>query len=300
MPTVTLPRYGELERHSSPYGDYVLIPNSSGGRSRMCPEMVWAVVVAYWLAGLPEKLVWTQGGLNSGAVAASAAVHDGLCVADLRTTNMTPDEVWRVATWLLRCGVIANIRGVVDNMVEHFHCVMANPRHGHETAKAQVREYLAGGDGLIGDWPFYGPKVPFTTWEDSPYHGLDDFDMAEPKDVWTVALENGQAGRVLSSIAARANQIPTADQVAAALLGRRIGTAALNGWTVGHLIDWMARSTREQGHALTKVATMLGQISAGQEIAQADLDDVQATLAKLTNPGEEPTPEPVEPTEPQP
>lgn len=197
---------------TSAYGPYVWVPNSSGGQSRVCPEMVRAVTVAYWLAGLSDKLEWTQGGLNDGAVAASAQVHNGLCVADLRTTNMTSQQVWLVATFLLRCGVIANIRGVVDSLVDHFHCVMANPVHAHRTAKDQVAEYRDGGDGLVGDRPFYGPKVPFTTWEDSPYHGLDDFDMATPADVWTADVAPGDekqsAGKVLWAILGYVRNLP--------------------------------------------------------------------------------------------
>lgn len=167
--------------------------------------MLRAVTAAYWLAGLLHKLDWTQGGLNDAAVAASAKVHDGLCVADLRTTNMTNAEVWRVATWLLRCGVIANIRGVVDSLVEHFHCVMANPKHAHKDAARQVEEYRDGGDGLVGDKPFYGPKVPFTTWENSRYYGTDELDMAEPKDVWKVDTDpdgTETAGQMLNWIRA--------------------------------------------------------------------------------------------------
>lgn len=273
----------------SEYGPYVYVPNSSGGQSRVCPEMVQAIKVAYWLAGLLDKLVYTQGGLNDSAVAASKKVHNGLCVADLRSTNMTDAELWSVATWLLRCGVIANIRGVVDSMVDHMHCVMANPVHAHQDAKDQVAEYRAGGDGLIGSRPFYGPKVPFTTWEDSPYYGLDELDMATPGDVWRTDVAPGtetqSAGKVLWAVLGYVKNLP------AKILATKAGTGKLNGWTVAHLIDWNARATQAQGEILSQIVTMLGQISQGQEVAQADLDAVQAQVADLVKPEEPDEPE---------
>ena len=172
---------------NSTYGPYVFVANSGGGQSRVCPEMVAAIHTAYRLAGLSTKLVYTQGGLNASSVAASAATHNGLCVADLKTNGvLTSAQRWTVTTCLLRCGVVAFIRGVQDSLTEHIHCVMANPRHAHSSAKAQVAEYRRGGDGLVGSRSFYGPNVPFTTWEDSPYHpdnAKDWLDMVSEADL---------------------------------------------------------------------------------------------------------------------
>jgi hypothetical protein len=290
---------------TSSYGPYVYVPNSGGGQSRVCPEMVRAITVAFWLADLSHKLVYTQGGLNSSAVKASAATHNGLCVADLRTTNMTAAELWRVTESLLRCGVIAFIRGVQDSLTDHLHCVMADPRHAHPDAKAQVTEYRRGGDGLVGTRPFYGPKVAFTTWEDSPHYGTDAWDMAEPKDVWTADVDPAAtkvpAGKVLWDIWQKVKTLGTAAgggtpiDNARALLRWKAGTREVKDWTTGHLIDYTARASLAQGRVLAQIVTMLGQISEGQKITQADLDAVQAQLEALTKVEEEPEP----PTEAQ-
>jgi hypothetical protein len=66
-------------------------------------------------------------------------------------------------------------------------------------------------------------------------------------------------------------------------------------WTTGHLIDYTARASLAQGRVLAQIVTMLGQISEGQKITQADLDAVQAQLEALTKVEEEPEP----PTEAQ-
>ncbi len=68
------------------------------------------------------------------------------------------------------------------------------------------------------------------------------------------------------------------------------GDARVNGWTLGHLLEWQARMALSQQAATAALAKAVAALAAGQTLAQADLDDIQATLA------EEPPPLPPVPS----
>ncbi len=66
--------------------------------------------------------------------------------------------------------------------------------------------------------------------------------------------------------------------------------ARLNGWTLGHLIEWQARMALTQQAATAALAKAVAALASGQTLAQADLDDIQATLAAEPEPPNPPTP----------
>jgi len=171
--------FRETAKHSE-YGGYGYV-----GNSRMNKATHDAIMMAYYLAEQP--LEFSQGGLNNGVEGASAKTHDGLGVADTRTTaiGISKDEAFRVISFGMDCGVILFARGMggPDSMVPHLHGVMVGMRSTmHPDTYDQIYAndwgYADGGGGLEGrkSARWWGPpRKPLVTWENSKYN---------PKNGW--------------------------------------------------------------------------------------------------------------------
>jgi hypothetical protein len=136
-------------------------------------EILRAIDEASW--EFWRGLFLTQGGLST-SVAASANTHAGLGAFDIRTRNNTRAELWKLAAMFLRSGIVLFPRGY--NVGRDF---FRNNKHGHAvsresydslhpSAKAQYKEYIAGGDGLVGSAQYTGPSTKFERWKTSPYN----------------------------------------------------------------------------------------------------------------------------------
>lgn len=133
----------------------------------------------------------TQGGLST-SVAASANTHAGLGCFDVRTKNNSKDEVWELASMFLRSGMVFFPRGYVADSFQdakHGHVVSRESYDSlHPSAKAQYREYIAGGDGLVGSAKYTGPSTPFERWTTSPYNGAN---ITEGAQTYWVSVADG-------------------------------------------------------------------------------------------------------------
>lgn len=106
------------------------------------------------LAYADGKLDLYQGSYNAGAVSQSAGTHDGGGVVDL-----SPYDHARKVLELRRTGFAAYYRPRIPGLWEaHVHAVLMGNVKLSASAKAQVSEYLAGGDGLKGSAPDTGPR----------------------------------------------------------------------------------------------------------------------------------------------
>lgn len=83
--------------------------------------------------------------------------------------------------------------------------------------------------------------------------------------------------------------------IAKAVLTAKVGTGTMDDWTVRHLIDWTARTTKTQGEAITKVLEKLVADDPGEAELKAELAKIREQLAVIDD--EE---EPDDPVEPQP
>lgn len=119
-------------------------------------------------------VVWTQGGLNAGGVAASARTHDGLDVGDISVKGKTLAQIRAFVTELMLCGIVGFIRGFVDSMPRHIHLVCVPANRAHDSTELQIYHsrygYKNGGAGLAGapSARWWGPKrLPLIAWEQS-------------------------------------------------------------------------------------------------------------------------------------
>lgn len=100
------------------------------------------------------KITLTQGSYNAGGVSASAGTHDGGGVVDC-----TAYDAERKVRVLRSLGFAAWHRKAIDGLwPEHVHAVLMGNAKLSDQAKAQVAEYLAGGDGLKGNARDDGPR----------------------------------------------------------------------------------------------------------------------------------------------
>lgn len=104
----------------------------------------------------------SQGSYNAGGVAASAGTHDGGGAIDVVPADL--GEARQLERVLRRLGFAAYVRPRLTRAdgslvwVLHVHAIMIGNRKLSAGASAQVREYLAGGDGLLGSAPDTGPR----------------------------------------------------------------------------------------------------------------------------------------------
>lgn len=105
----------------------------------------------------------TQGGYNSGVVAASAGTHDGGGVIDVAASLVDTEakrRIWRRSGWAMW-----HRRTWEGNWPEHGHGVLIGCPHASAGAKRQVTAYKAGRNGLASGAADQGPKVAAVTWE---------------------------------------------------------------------------------------------------------------------------------------
>lgn len=165
-------------KSSRTWGSYGLTRSGHRVNKSLYDAVQMAAFLADW-----GPVYWVQGGINAGKVAASAMTHAGLDVGDL-SVRVRPGGAWqplkkikRFVTWLMRCGVIGFIRGFVDRMTKHLHCVGVPGRQAHSSCKAQIYNrrygYKYGGAGLGGapGARWWGPKrEKLITWAQSKYN----------------------------------------------------------------------------------------------------------------------------------
>lgn len=123
---------------------------------------------------LGYTLTITQGSYNTGGVKASGGTHDGGGVVDLAPF----DHAAKVFV-LRRIGFAAWYRPELWRdgkrvWPPHIHAVLIGHGRLSDAARAQAAEYLAGGDGLVGEAPDNGPRVTTArfTWRTARAHIL--------------------------------------------------------------------------------------------------------------------------------
>ncbi len=116
--------------------------------------------------GVRTPFPLTQGSYHPG-VGASAGTHDGGGTIDFRTLGLTKTQIALQVKALRMAGFAAWSRGNGnDTLSPHIHGVAIGDREMSPSARSQVREYFAGGDGLIGSRPDPDRAIgrPFPAW----------------------------------------------------------------------------------------------------------------------------------------
>jgi len=204
-------------------------------------------------AGINPGLVYVVQGSWSNS-SASAGTHSGGGAFDLRVRNLPSARVPPLVVELRRrCGGPVWLRDQQHGGFDpHIHGIVRDELDLSWAAQMQVLSYDAGHNGLANNGPDYHPRPK---WVRFPFTPPEDLDMTPAEMLGA--------------------KVPSTDK-------------RLNGWTLGHLIEWQGRMALAQRDATAGVVKALAALAAGQQVAQADLDDIQATLA-------EPEPEPAEP-----
>lgn len=107
----------------------------------------------------------TQGGYNKGGVTASAGTHDRGGVLDVRSTlvdNVGKLRAWREAGWFMSDRLPSE-----GSWPRHGHGVLVGCPHVSSGARSQVESYRRGRNGLRGQGPDRGPRVPIVTWREA-------------------------------------------------------------------------------------------------------------------------------------
>jgi hypothetical protein len=116
----------------------------------------------------------SQGGYNKGGVGPSAGTHDGGAVVDLKVDLWSHNQRMLAVKWLRRCGWAAWLRAPYQGPWPwHIHAVRIEDASASWAAKQQVTAYRKGRNGLANNAADDGPKVPYTTWEDSEYNPVN-------------------------------------------------------------------------------------------------------------------------------
>lgn len=120
------------------------------------------------------ELTIVQGSYVKNGADASASTHDGGGVIDIRTWDLPKDVTPQAVVRALRdVGFAAWYRTEEQGFDPHIHAVAIGDAELDPSARDQVNEYRAGGDGLVGDRPDpqpYRPKpIPvYNYWSDRP------------------------------------------------------------------------------------------------------------------------------------
>lgn len=101
--------------------------------------------------GVSKPFYIVQGSYTSG-VAASGTTHDGGGALDIRTWDRSREDVVKMVKALRMAGFAAWKRGYGDDGFDevHIHAIAIGDRDLSSSARDQVQEYFAGGDGLVG------------------------------------------------------------------------------------------------------------------------------------------------------
>jgi len=125
--------------------------DSSGRKVRMTRFAKAAFDLTCHIADVVPIIV--QGGFQGdGGAEASAGTHNLAGCIDTRTWDLTDSEVEDLIWAGASIGVVLWYRKP-PTFDEHAHWLVLGDRPMHPDAEGQVREYLAGGDGLVGGSP---------------------------------------------------------------------------------------------------------------------------------------------------
>ncbi len=107
-----------------------------------------------WAAarGVPKQWPLFQGSYHSGT-GASGGTHDGGGALDVNTAGKSPRQIRVMVEALRRAGFAAWHRPEPTWADDHLHAIAIGDRDLSSSARSQVREYFAGGDGLVGSAP---------------------------------------------------------------------------------------------------------------------------------------------------
>jgi hypothetical protein len=120
-----------------------------------------ADMLALWEFNSMTHFYVVQGSYNAGGVAQSAGTHDGGGAVDLSTYGLgtLADKKWHVKQGRL-AGFAAYLRRTITGLWnEHIHAIAIADPEASAGARAQVKEYYAGGDALVGPAPDPDPRV---------------------------------------------------------------------------------------------------------------------------------------------
>lgn len=158
---------------TSPWDVLTIGTDSSGRVIRMTRFMKAAFDLACHDAKVTPTIV--QGPFQgSGGADASAGTHAAAGCIDTRTWDLTDDENQRFIRACRAIGVAAYFRGP-PSFDEHDHSITLGDRPMHADAAAQAREYIAGGDGLVG-------TAPDPHWRPSPLVTVFDYAAATQQE----------------------------------------------------------------------------------------------------------------------
>lgn len=97
-------------------------------------------------------IVPTQGSYNAGGVSASAGTHDGGGAVDLSVAGLVSVDKRRLVHALRDVGFAAWRRPYIEKVwPEHVHAIALGDREASDGARAQMRSYRDGRDGLAGN-----------------------------------------------------------------------------------------------------------------------------------------------------
>lgn len=137
-----------------------------------------------------------QGGYNRGGVAASAGTHDGGATVDISVSGLSSAKRTSLVKWLRLCGWAAWLRTPSQGFSYHIHAVRCGDMSASYGARAQVTAYRVGRNGLAGNGYDDGPRVGYTTWENSKYNPANEVKIKpdpKPKGPFKIKRKPGQS-----------------------------------------------------------------------------------------------------------
>jgi hypothetical protein len=117
-------------------------------------------------AKLGFKLQLSQGSYHTG-VAASAGTHDGGGCIDVSIADYSASKRLSILRAMREVGFAAWIRTPAEGFSTHMHCNAIGDREMASIARAQVRDYFAGRNGLATHGPDTAPSSvgrPYPAW----------------------------------------------------------------------------------------------------------------------------------------
>lgn len=152
--------------------------------------------------GLPLLERVMQGSYNAGGVSVSAGTHDAGGAVDLSVTGLSPDVIWRVLTVLRQRGLVAWHRTPAQGpWAAHIHGIDRGANDLSPGAAEQVRLFDQGYNGLVGNRPDDGPRVPVEAFVYAD--GLAEWDRITREDDMT----QEQFDKLVEAVASRVNGI---------------------------------------------------------------------------------------------
>jgi hypothetical protein len=143
-----------------------------------------------------SRLSLSQGSYNPGGVAASAGTHDGGGTIDVNISGMSHAQIIRAVMSMRQAGFAAWYRTPDQGFSPHIHAVAIGDREASAQAKAQIKDYFNGKNGLAS-------------------HAADN--MARPWPAWAQAYASGSQ--------------PSRAQVSAADMGTDGQQMSMHVWT---------------------------------------------------------------------